>query len=421
MPRARLLTNNVVSEGTLIIDSTGTVGTAATTWIKSETGGPTVNSSTAITYGGGATINFSSPAVGGGNAFATAAVNLDLSAARTISMALYASEYGLISNSALTLFFITSTPGTADLRQASMSCLKPGWNIITRPVSDFTPSGSPNWASIRQIRLRVDSSASIARGLCFGGLWFNKMNRPKVVISFDDGYSECVTIDAYCAPRNLRVSYGIIPSTIGTGGYLTEPQLAALAASSSSEICCHDVLNWAEGVFKPFGAGALLNRLNGIRNYISAYDPVGSNFAMYPEGDFGFTTQDLWKSFLPAFAAANFEATRTVAFGTLTSVPFIMDQTIGVGDINIVPPQINLNNATTLTQANQALDSAIQNGGNLIIYGHKIGAVADSLTWVTADFQAFMTNIARARDLGLVDVVSFSEWNRARAGRIISP
>lgn len=51
-------------------------------------------------------------------------------------------------------------------------------------------------------------------------------------------------------------------------------------------------------------------------------------------------------------------------------------------------------------------------------YGHKLGAVADSLTWVTADYDALMAYIGLKQQQGLIEAVTIPQfyeksfWNR---------
>jgi hypothetical protein len=398
--------------GTLIADSLGAIGS---TWIESETAPATVDASTEVLYGGGQTLRFQGAAQAGGNAYVTKAVNLNLTGVTHITIALWAGEIIPATGSTVTVYFITSTPGTADLRSMTFTCQKPGWNLITRPVSVASSSGSPNWASIRQIRVRVDTSASVARDMAFGGLWMNKRNRAKLCLSFDDGYDDCLAVDTICAPKKIPVSYGVIPSLIDdlAGNYLSTAELTTLSASGYAEIVCHDVDRWGDDVFAVSGAGGLATRLASIRDYIRGFDPVGCDYAVYPEGDYGFTNQ-LWKTFMPEFRRAGFKGARMVV-PTTVEIPFMMDTVIGVGDPLLVPAVASLNNTTSLAAAKAWVDTTIQYGANAFLYGHKLGAAQDVSTWIDSEFSTLIDYVAWKRDQGLIDVVFMSDWFEGRA------
>lgn len=405
MARARLPTHYVQSDGTLITDSLGDIGS---TWVKNETAPATVEQSNDITYNGGQTIRFRSVDTAGGNSFVTKAVNIDLTGITHVTIAMWVGEIIPGTGSSLTVYLIESTPGTSLLKQAVFTAQKPGWNLITRPISVFSGSGA--WNPIRQIRVRVDTSAAVARDIAFGGLWMNKRNRPKVCISFDDGWVDAVTVDSICSAAQVPVSYGIIPKLIDNlgGSYLTTAQLTALAASPYAEIVCHDVDRWADDVFDVGGAAALLARIKGIRQYIERFDREGSNYAVYPEGDYGLTNQ-LWKRFLPVFRQTGILGCRMVV-PTTVEVPVMMDSRIGIGDPLLVPAIASLNNTQTLSAVKGMVDAAIQYGGNAFLYGHRLGGAADSLTWVTSDFQSLIDYIVAKRNQGSIDVMRLSDW-----------
>lgn len=413
MSRARLPKNNVLSDGVEIINA------ATAGWVESETGSATVDLDRDFTYGDQPTYRFQAPAAAGSNAYINAPVNMDLSAARTISIAFWVSEIAVAVGSTFTVYFIESTPGTSLLQQATFTGAKPGWNIITRPISVFSGSGS--WATIRQIRVRIDSSASVERDMYFAGLWYNKRNRPTLCFSFDDGWDDALVVDGYATTYKLPVSYGIIPSLIDdvAGNYLTTAELATLAASPCAQLCCHDNPRWADEVFLGEGETALLSRLHSIQRYIAALDPIGAQIGIYPEGDYGQTVAGLWKTFLPAFRRAGFRAARLVV-PTTGEIPFIMDQQVGPGDPLLIPAAMSLNNGSTLTQAKALIDTTIRYGANCFIYGHQLAGSAGAIAWVESDFDALAAYAAARMRAGEIDVLFLSEWVGRIEGRRIA-
>jgi hypothetical protein len=71
-------------------------------------------------------------------------------------------------------------------------------------------------------------------------------------------------------------------------------------------------------------------------------------------------------------------------------------------------PSYPLDNTLSLAQAKAAVDRAETGGGVCVFYGHKFGAVADSVTWVTGDYTALLDYIAQKRTNNRCDATTIA-------------
>lgn len=74
-----------------------------------------------------------------------------------------------------------------------------------------------------------------------------------------------------------------------------------------------------------------------------------------------------------------------------------------------------LNNVLTLTQVLAEVDRMIAKGESIILYGHKLGGAADSLTFVTSDFTSLIAALALRQRHGLCDVMTIPQMYAALA------
>jgi uncharacterized repeat protein (TIGR02543 family) len=124
----------------------------------------------------------------------------------------------LSSNASFTNYFTASYGGAFKLRY------KPGWNLISLRTSDWKATGSPNWANIARIRIRLDSRS--INTYSFDALTSGVEAMPAVVFTFDKGlaslYSQAFSI---MQSRNVRGTGYIPTDLVGTSGQVTWSQL----------------------------------------------------------------------------------------------------------------------------------------------------------------------------------------------------
>lgn len=257
-----------------------------------------------------------------------------------------------------------------------------GWTTL-----DGTPNFANDWLSWR---FRIDSNASEPHdwdldGIVVGGY------KPRIVISFDDGWDSSYSVGFVEAQkREMPLTHYLIGSLLNQSNYITAAQAAEMKAAGDY-IGVHGVggantwdVNTAAQIASDRGAlGSLTDGLHGS----------------WPEGKMGFGTAP----------AANIAAAKSVGLKTVRQIASAQGVFLpGYTEWGAMPGY-PLNNTVNLATAQAAVDRVIASKGALIFYGHKLGGAADSLTWVTSDYQALLDYIAQKRLEGAVDVVTVAQ------------
>lgn len=108
------------------------------------------------------------------------------------------------------------------------SIRRPGWvTIIATPK--VTSTGVPSWATISLIRFRFETAAAadVGQAVTIDQIAFIEpfIETPSYAFTFDDALDEQYESAAYLASKGLKGTFYVIPSRIGTAGYLTLEQL----------------------------------------------------------------------------------------------------------------------------------------------------------------------------------------------------
>lgn len=256
---------------------------------------------------------------------------------------------------------------------------KASWSVL---------DGAPNWANnMLSFRARIDSTPIEARDFSLCGI-FSGGARPTVMITLDDGWDTGYSIGFVQAQkRGIPLTHYLIAEEIGTAGNVTLAQVQEMRAAGDY-LGMHGTDRWDLDVTRIATCAAALQALG-----------IDTAHAAYPEGQIGYGTN--WLATEAALSAAGVKTAR-LAGG---SSPTLRK----VGDPYALT-SFPLAAGTTLAAAKAAVDLAVTSGGTVIFYGHKFGAVADSLTWVTADYTALLDYIAQKRFDGLIDVTTIDRW-----------
>ena len=268
---------------------------------------------------------------------------------------------------------------------ANAVSLQPYW----LPKSAWTVlDGSPAWtADMLSIRVRLDSSTTEVRDWSLLGA-FAGGARPTVIITLDDGNDSSFTIGhAEARRRGIPLTHYVIPQLFGASGYITLSQ-AQQMREAGDYLGLHGAQRWDQDISR-------------LRADVLACQAAGIDIehGSWPEGQTGRGYS--W--------VQNFEALRGFGVKTCRLAGDSRPTLRSIGDpyaLNSYP----LSNSITLSNAIAAVTTAEQSGGTVIFYGHKFGAVADSLTWVTADWQAFLDHVYQRRLVGAVEVVTIKDW-----------
>lgn len=250
--------------------------------------------------------------------------------------------------------------------------------------------GSPSFSNpIKSWRYRIDSNtAGEQHDWDLLGVTIRERTRPTIIITQDDGWDTSYTVAfAECQSRVIPQSHYLIASLIGTAGYITLTQ-AQTMRTAGDYLGLHGALRWDQDTGRIATDKAGLVALG-----------IDYQHAAFPEGQIGDGTS--WNATVAALDVAGVKSARLA--GGLT--PTLRHRTHR-HCITSYP----LNNTMTQAAAKAAVDTAIESNGTVIFYGHKYGAVADSLTWVTSDFTALLDYIVTKRAAGAIDVTTIDRW-----------
>lgn len=256
---------------------------------------------------------------------------------------------------------------------------KAGWSTL---------DGSPSWANdILSWRVRIDSGTAEIHDWELAGA-FTGGGRPTVILTMDDGWASSYTIGhAEAQKRGLPLTHYLIASLLNTANYITSAQAATMLAAGDY-LGLHGVARWDTNTALIASDAAALAALG-----------IDTKHAAYPEGQIGYGTD--WQATETALTAVGVETAR-LAGGASPTLRTVGDP--------LALTSYPLNNTMSLAQAKAAVDTAISSGGTVIFYGHKFDAAADSLTWVTSDWQSLLDYIKQKRIEGSLDVSTIAEW-----------
>lgn len=340
-----------------------------------------------------------------------------------------------------------------------------GWVFIQRPKSQFQTNGSADWANaVTTIRVGVTSEASASGGETaqVGPLYLSLNTRTKVLLFTDDSNATDLTeYHAYINPKGMVATSSTYQDKIGQAGFLTEANLATLAASgwdivshSKTEFTYTGTVTATGAVLTDSGAdfvagdlvGAILtNTTTGATATCTENDTTTATGVL---SSGGWTTGDGYKiNVAQSVQAANMAAIKSYlsALGYSTGKYFVLPggkfdlntiaaaQSVGVEALRTTiqfsyNPAISPNlfsfharatasNILTGTDAENIatllaeLDDAIANKSSIGFFTHRIDAGASgSIHTNKAVFQGFIDGLEERVNAGKCDVVTWSQF-----------
>lgn len=311
----------------------------------------------------------------------------------------------------ITLRLASDGTGTTDRYDFSWgpTSFKFGWNCITVNVQGtaLTNPGGASWTVLGSMTLdsivnfvQIQVALSNNAPVWLDSLYYGERNRPKIMIGFDDAAdSSKNTIalpllnsygfkaylagdgDVFAANQtNLNALYSagwdIIQSGIGHISYGTSSSTAALLALDFNT------------------AQSIMSSLNYFRNM--------QMFA-YPLSSQNSDTQKILTSKRILLArAANRPSIPVTPYSTLSDFNYIGSVDMG---------------GKTLATMQSKIDTAILYGESLITYVHQlipyvsgVRPPANTLQWYSDDFDSWLAYIKQKERLGLLDVVTPTEF-----------
>lgn len=251
-----------------------------------------------------------------------------------------------------------------------------GWNVLLLDRSDFTPTGSPSWASpIVGVRLKV-GSAGKPLSVSFDSIWTGCKEKGVVSFTFDDEWdSQYTEAYRYMSAKGLVGAVAVVPDLVGVNGRCTLGQLQEMYGAG------WDMLNhtYDHQDLTTLTDARIGDEVRSCASYLqSSGMPRGAWDLAYPSGQFD-------QRVITAATAAGMRSGLTVNSG-YEALPLVDSSAVD---------RCFLYNTTTLAQAKSLVDGARTRGGWVIISGHSF--VADDpgpIQWRTSDFEALVDYVA---------------------------
>lgn len=389
--RQSLKQNYQIHEGTVLEDF-DTIGD----WAVTGTGA-TIADETEITKLGGHALKITS--VNNVSAYAYKTVSLDLTNMDRFSMWVYIDDVSKYSTSTTALLYMRTSSGNEYIASinANLKTNYPqivnGWNFLVFRKTDFTSSGSPDWANITQIRLRCLSKADETASIIVDDLRYGYYSRPKVIITFDDGNaSDYLKAFAYMEPLELKGVLFVSGENVGLLNQITLVQMQEMYAAG------WDMGNhsYSHVDLTTLTSAEVVEELQNDIDYLTDNGmPRAARFLAVPFSNYNNET-------LEAYATAGLIAART-------GMNRLQNNTVAD------PYQLSrreIVETTSLETAQGYIDEVIVKGGIYIFNFHDIQETPDpeSTDWGTADFQAWIDYLALKQQQNYLDVVTISEW-----------
>ena len=345
----------------------------------------------------------------GGKRVDLAGLSLDLSEYGHFYMPMFVRTLTEVRISgAFTLVLCSDTSGFTNYYTITFDSNRHGYNVNCLSRSDFTSSGSPSWSDIRQLRLTVNKKTT-DQDVYFDALYAGGWQTPiaNVVFTFDDGWDTQYSIAyPYLETNSVPCSYFIIGSLLGDANYMTAANVATLLTSENTHIGLHGEDRWDNaGTAAQIGAAMIADKASIAAAIGSSASGINLALAAWPTGAFGYTDDNLDDCLAGAEIAGVTTARATGRSLWSNAARNNEDRLYVNGCI--------LGDSIDLATAKALVDKAILNRATLVFSGHKLGAVADSLTWVTADFQALVDYVVVKRGAGLCSTVNFAQFAAA--------
>lgn len=269
-----------------------------------------------------------------------------------------------------------------------------GWSLLTFNLTEL--SGAINKTNINWLRFtfRNDNNDGSGRVMYYGGLFAGYRQRPKLSITFDDGYDDHYTEGyGYMQPLGLKGCCLINAFHIDDANYCTSAQLQTMYANGWDMINHggDDHLGMITGA-----AGWQTSVQNGKDFLASLGFTRGANIFGPAGGQYSNagvqTLKDLGYDFVRGITKgyANFSAG------------------VFVNRYNF--PSRNLQNTDTFAAvAKPYIDNLIRNGVSGSLYIHELKAAGGSNAYAIAQFQLTIDYILLKQQQGELDVVTLSE------------
>ena len=378
--------------------------------------GPTLSTSTAITWNGQPTVAVTAPTAG-----ATVGVQkLSLSTPlrnKSLVLPVYIEDYtkvekiqvyfGQGATIATNYVHYNYTISTTDMHKYN------GWHLYEVTENQLIVVGSgvaADGTPVLSLRVDVKASAGNTCTVYLGDARLNIRSRPVVMFTFDDGRASVIKSAAPIMQKyNIQGTSYVIPPRLGTSTFMSESDISVL----------HD-LGWCianhaynssgtSDSYAEIGLAAYVSEVEQCRDWLSSRGYTGAFHHAYVEGSYDGTLAT-------ALAAAGIVTARTVAGNTSTGAQ-AMCTNYGLHRRMALMGGLQLNSSNLIAAVKTEVDRAIRDGRTLIITAHDVLSTAEGGAGATAyldtDFEELVSYVAGKRGVGMCDVMTIDAWASA--------
>lgn len=330
-------------------------------------------------------------------AYMTKTISINFSDKEYITLWFYVWDQSSYTTS--TLLYISSTTNLSanmgySVPSGFVKVFQNGWNKLVLTKSMFTASGGESWSNLMiRIRVRVASPVGGSSSVTFDSLSYGEYKKPQIVISFDDGrktdYTEAYN---YMKSKGLKGTCFVPMANVGADGtYMTLADLTEL-----------------------YGVGWDIGNHSYNHTDLTTLSIVDAETELQDEIDAlnsaGFTRAS--KMLAWPFSAVDDDAiTACNNVGILCGRTGINYLQPTISDLQLTLRRVSVSNTMSIGDLTAKIDEAISRGVTAIYNFHRIlDPATESTEVLPATFQGFIDYVASKRDLGLIDVVTISEW-----------
>lgn len=266
-----------------------------------------------------------------------------------------------------------------------LSLVNNEWVELSIPRSAFTAVGAANWSSIKHVQVWAYTHAT---GGVAGELSINfpqtypSEARGLVSIVFDDGWANGTPVgEPLMSAKGWKGSTFVIPSLIGTPGYVTQAHIDSLAAKG------WDIGGHGEFNLSTLSASARKADIAAAAAYLEEHDYKGREMYAYPNG----ANNDA----IRADVAEHFQIGRTIDWA---------NQPTGFRSHYRVNGY-SISDVTPLADLKALVDAAATNKEHFILVMHRMETTpSEDISYATSKFSELLNYIATKA----VDVVPLS-------------
>lgn len=329
-----------------------------------------------------------------GGVLNTKTISLNAANAATFGYWVYIDDVTKLSSITIYLSSVSNFASLFSYALAASNLLD-GWNFVQVRRDLWTNTGSESWTNTMiRLRFRTDSVLGETVSTTFDSLYYRLYARPKVVITFDDGWDSAHTEGyTYMATKGLKGTHYVISGVVDQPGRITTANLTTAynnGWSISNHTSTHQNLS-------TLSQEEILTELQDCNEWL-----VSNGFARtaghvaYPNGGYNATV---------------LSAMDTLGFKTGSTIISRQNNIVkGLEDKRLLK-RYSLINSNSLATVKGYVDTAVSNGSTVFINFHKLVASPTvSTEWAISDFQALVDYVARLHNGGILDVVTVDDW-----------